>query len=308
MNGPLKKIPLIGAFLIMVGAAMGQEKDEPLLWVPRNLASGEVALPERVVRSDLVVSGRVVALEPKDVEAALAAELPHTVDFRIAVTKVHEVVHGQKEVKELRLGFLSPDQDRKLDKSGKTIPAISPSFFQPFRVGQDGLYFLKKHHQGDFYVSLSLFGGFYDSGDAVRFAKTLREVRRLKNVLDAPVEALKADNATNRFVAATMLIHRYRLSWSKERDLPEKAIDREESMLLLKTLAEGDWRDVNEAIATTKYPPHPYRVFLQLGVKKTDGYDPPTNGPDFRDTLRYAQGWIRDNREKYRIQRFASSK
>jgi hypothetical protein len=65
---------------------------------------------------------------------------------------------------------------------------------------------------------------------------------------------------------------------------------------------------VNEAITTTKYPPHPYRVFLQLGVKKTDGYDPPTNAPDFRDTLRYTQTWIQDNQDKYCIKRFASSK
>jgi hypothetical protein len=73
-------------------------------------------------------------------------------------------------------------------------------------------------------------------------------------------------------------------------------------------LAEADWSDVNEAISRSKYPKHPYRVFLQLGVTKADGYDPPKNAPDFRDTLRYTQNWLRDNQEKYRIQRFTSSK
>jgi hypothetical protein len=52
------------------------------------------------------------------------------------------------------------------------------------------------------------------------------------------------------------------------------------------------------------YPPHPYQVFLQLGVTKADGYDPPKNAPDFRETLGYTQRWLRDNQEKYRIQRF----
>ena len=34
----------------------------------------------------------------------------------------------------------------------------------------------------------------------------------------------------------------------------------------------------------------------------------PNHGFVLTDTLRYAQTWIHDNREKYRIQRFASSK
>ena len=42
--------------------------------------------------------------------------------------------------------------------------------------------------------------------------------------------------------------------------------------------------------------------FYSLGVTKADGYDPPTN--DNRDTLKYTQSWLRDNQEKYRIQRF----
>jgi hypothetical protein len=53
-----------------------KKKDQPILWTPRLLGAAEVALPDRVVQSDLVVSGRVVALEPKDVEAVLAAAPP----------------------------------------------------------------------------------------------------------------------------------------------------------------------------------------------------------------------------------------
>jgi hypothetical protein len=71
--------------------------------------------------------------------------------------------------------------------------------------------------------------------------------------------------------------------------------------LLLKILAEADWKDVEEDI----YPPHPYRVFLQLGVTRTDGYDPPKN-PAIREPLGYTERWLRDNQEKYRIQRFSA--
>jgi len=114
------------------------------------------------------------------------------------------------------------------------------------------------------------------------------------------------EQTLNRFLAATMLINRYRLNGAKVSKLPEKAIDAGESKLLLKSLAEADWQDVNEAISSSKYPTHPYRLFLQLGVTKTDGYDPPKNAPDFRDTLRYTQSWLRDNQEKYLIQRFSA--
>ena len=189
------------------------------------------------------------------------------------------------------------------------MAVISGHFVQRFAVGQDGLFFLRKHHQGDFYQGFVRFGGFVDSRDGASFTKNLEDVRRLNKVLEAPMEALKAENATNRFVAATMLIHRYRLSWLKERKLPEKAIDAEESKLLLKTLAEADWQDMNiEAITGSMYPGHPYRVFLELGVKKADGYDPPANPTEFRHTFPYTQRWIRDNQEKYRIQRFTDAK
>jgi hypothetical protein len=292
---------------MMAGNAFGQEKDKAALWPPRVLGAGAVPLPDRIVQSDIVVLGRVVALEPKDV-AAVFSESPYKLDYRIAVVKVKEVIHGQKELKELRLGFISPAQDRKVDKTGKAMPALWPLEFNPVKVGQEGMFFLRKHHQGNFYVNFVLFGGFLASSDTPEFTKNLKNARRLDNVLKLPLEALKAENKSNRYLAATMLVTRYRLSWLKDPKLPEKAIADDESKLILKTLAEADWSDLTEAIAPSKYPLHPYQVFLQLGVTKADGYDPPKNAPDVRDTLRYTQNWLRDNQEKYRIQCFTSSK
>ena len=293
---------------MIAGDAFGEGKDQPVLWTPRYLASGEVPLPDRIMRSDIVVLGRVSALEPKDVEAVLASESPFKLDYRIAVVKVQEVIHGQKDVKELRLGFVSPDQDRKMDKAGKAMPMLANIDFRAVTVGQEGIFFLRKHHQGNFFVQFVLFSGFLPSSDAPEFTKKLENARRLGKVLELPLEALKAENAANRYLAATMLISRYRLHGDKSSKLAEKAIDAEESKLLLKALTEASWQDVNEAISSSMYPAHPYRVFLQLGVTKTDGYDPPKNLPDFRDTLKYTQSWLQENQEKYRIQRFSSSK
>src|SRR5262249_23930638 len=282
--------------------AVEKEKDKAALWPPRVLASAEVPLPDRIVQSDIVVLGRVAALEPKDVEAVL----PYKLDYRIAVVKVQEVIHGQKDVKELRLGFTSFDQAQKVFKTGKAMPTLSHGEFMRVTVGQEGMFFLRKHQQGNFYVNFAFIGGFLASDDIPDFTKNLEKARRLDNVLRLPLEALKAENESNRFLAAAMLVSRYRLSWLKDRKLPEKAIDADESKLILKTLAEADWSDMTEAFAPSKYPSHPYQVFLQLGVTKADGYDPPKNAPDTRDTIRYTQNWLRDNQEKYRIQRFSA--
>ena len=294
--------------LLLASASGVPARDNAALWPPRVLGAGAVPLPDLIVQSDIVVVGRVVALAPKDVEAVFSSENPYNLDYRIAVLKVQEVIHGQKDVKELRLGFISPDQDRKVDKTGKAMATFSPLGFSPAKVGQEGMFFLRKHHQANFYVNFLVFRNFLQSSDTSEFTTNLEKARQLDKVLKLPMEALRAENESNRFLAATMLVTRYRLSWLKDRKLPEKAIDAEESKLILKTLAEADWSDVNEATSPSKYPWHPYWIFLQLGVTKADGYDPPIKAPDFRDTLRYTQNWLRDNQQKYRIQRFTSSK
>ena len=85
------KYALVAITLMMAGNAFGQEKGQAVLWTPRYLASGEIPMPDRIVRSDVVVFGRVVAVEPKDVEAIHSSESPYKLGYRIAVVKVHEV-------------------------------------------------------------------------------------------------------------------------------------------------------------------------------------------------------------------------
>ena len=291
--------------LIMAGQAAAQGNDEAPLWRPRPLFSGEVALPDRIVRSDIVVLGRVVAMEPKDVQAILSPARTYDLHYRIAVVKVDEVIHGKKEVKELRVGFVSPEQDRTVDKNGKPMLPLAPHDSRPLNVGQEGLFILRKHHQGGFFVNFMLSGGFVPR-DAPDFTKVLENVRKLAGILERPLEALKSGNATNRYLAAGMLINRHRLHGAKGITLPEQAIDAEESRLLLKTLAEAGWENVNEAISSSNYPTHPYQIFLQLGVAGKDGYQPPVNPADFREILGYARRWLQDNQENYRIRRFTA--
>src|SRR5713226_5011383 len=66
--------------------------------------------PERVAKADIVVVGRIVSLEDKDVTALPFAKAPKQVTYRIAVLKVAEGFKGAKEGQTLRLAFIpAPD-------------------------------------------------------------------------------------------------------------------------------------------------------------------------------------------------------
>src|SRR5262249_19008096 len=123
----------------------------------------------------------------------------------------------------------------------------------------------------------------------------------MAKILHDPVAALKAANASNRYLAVAMLIGKFRPPLFKGQPHKEETIDAAVSKLLLKALAEADWKYdanwLNEAI----YPAHPYDLFKQLGVTKADGYSPPTN--DSPDTVAATHKWLLDHQEKYTVKR-----
>jgi hypothetical protein len=162
------------------------------------------------------------------------------------------------------------------------------------------LFFLKKHHQEDFYVNFAFFNGFIPSGTP-EFAQDLEVARKLANILHDPAAALKVGNASNRYLAVAMLIRKFRPPVVKGQQQKEEPIDAGVSKLLLKALAEADWKYDWDRLSAQVYPAHPYHVFQQLGVTKADGYEPPTS--DERDTLAATQQWLRDNQEKYTVKR-----
>src|SRR5262249_7681187 len=79
--------------------------EDPPLWTPRSLGSGEMPLPERVALADLIVIGRIDAVEDKTVEVLPSAGSKDKVAYRTCVLKVEEVLRGDKAAKEFRIGF-----------------------------------------------------------------------------------------------------------------------------------------------------------------------------------------------------------
>jgi hypothetical protein len=281
------------AFCMVVfdaGGCMQQARaQETQLWKTRQLGAGETPLPERIAQADLVVVGRVTAIENEGFEAKPFPSSAAKTTYRVLGMKAEQILLGDKMAKKIRVGFIV-----------KATPTGAPPERLPIKVGQEGLFFLKKHHQEDFYVSFAFFDGFIPSGTP-EFAQNLEVARKLANILHDPVAALKVGNASNRYLAVAMLIRKFRPSVVKGQQQKEEPIDADVSKLLLKALAEADWKYDWDRISAQVYPAHPYHLFQQLGVTKADGYEPPTS--DLRDTLAATQKWLLDHQEKYRVER-----
>ena len=105
--------------------------------------SGEAAAgPRAIVNSEAVFVGRVLEIEPQDVDAKAFPAAKDTTKYRIAVVKVNEVIRGLKEEKTIRVGFIPLTAPKKII-GGRGNPQLE--------VGQEGLFMISKHSDGKFY-------------------------------------------------------------------------------------------------------------------------------------------------------------
>ncbi|MBI1831061.1 MAG: hypothetical protein HYR84_06390 [Planctomycetes bacterium] len=82
--------------------------------------------------------------------------------------------------------------------------------------------------------------------------------------------------------------------------MKQEAVDAEESKLILKALAEGDWK---QGVAFGNPIPSPFELFNNLSVTPKDGYNP-INLRTQADVFAAMQKWLDENQGKYRVQRF----
>ena len=272
------------------------EAQDPPLWTPRELGSGEMPLPACVALADLIVIGRIDAVEDKTVEVLPSPDSKDKVAYRTCVLKAEEVLVGDKAAKEFRIGFAT-----------KVVLGLGPGEWLSYQKGHEGVFFLQRHHAGDFFVNFSLSnglsrgepkgGGFETPG---KYDEQVRAVRKMVKMLEDPVTTLQGKNDADRYLGLTMLIEHYRSLGVKDPRSEEKPVDPKVSKLLLKDLAEADWSWKPGQL--DYYPPHPSQLFQQLGVTKKDDYDPPTD--DGRKTDAATKRWLVDHQETYSVKRF----
>ena len=247
------------------------------------IAAESLPLPNRVASADVIVLGKVTALEDKTVAAASYPGAKDKVDFTVAVVTVGEMLTAPKGAKTIRLAFVpTPPMVR-----------ISPAPLQP-AVGMEGCFFLTKLGEVDLLLAPGQLQ-FIDKNSPT-FEKDFALIQRCAKILEDPNAALKGKDAEDRFLAAGMLVAQYR---SRKSSNPKvESIDAEQSKLILQALAAADWTPSRNFLTLS-----PLMVLLRLPLTDKDGWMPPANREP-KEFAAYAQQWVKEHAESYRIQRF----
>ena len=239
--------------------------------------------PARIAKADAVIVGKVEALEPQDVKVGDAM-------YRIAIVRINQGVKGIKDEKTLRIGFVPPPNAN--DKG----PRIIRTGARPVQLaaGQEGLFILTRQGKENFYVIGGVIGYYINSENNKDFDKEVQVAKTAAKVMVDPQGSLKATDAEERLLAAAMMIEKHRtFQGPKSTQAP---IDAEESKQLMQVLADADWKTAGNF---SSLRPNPNQLFQRLGVTPKDGFVAAAGG----NYQTAAQAWVRDNAQKYRIQR-----
>jgi hypothetical protein len=252
-------------------------------------------IPQRVALADTIIVGKVTGFGDNLVTAA--GPFGGNADYQVAVVKVDDAIMGAKDAKEIKVGFVPPPQPTP----GRPIVIGGPRGFS-LKIDQEGCLFLTKHPTEDFYVGRQYFD-VIDKNDP-NFANQLDEAKRCAGLLADPAAGLKAKNADDRFLTAAMLIVRYRTP-PPGTPLPAKTepIDAGESKQILQALADADWAAPAGPVVGRRLDPQ--SAFFMLNLTAQDGWTPPQDGTQFAAE---AKKWVKENADKYRIQRYVAEK
>lgn len=261
-------------------------------------------IPQRVLQADTIVVGKVTTVAEKLVKAARFKGDMQMGEYRLFTVKIDSAVQGANGLTHIKVGCLLPLPVAPVAIDPSTGgPGIRPNF-RPFiqpppMLGKDqeALLFLRPHASEPFYT-LSAMGDVTDS-KAGNFKADVELAKKVAKLLAEPMTGLKAKDANDRYLAAALLVTKYRTPAgpSKEVDVPA-----EESKLILEGLAAGDW---NAQLARPGYDPFtPMNMFSML-QPQTAGWVQPQN---FQEVPAAMKKWLEANAGKFRIKRFVAAK
>jgi hypothetical protein len=243
-------------------------------------------IPARVAAADVVVVGKVTAIEDKTVSATQFPGADTKVDFQIAVVKIADPILNAKGLTHIKVGFFVP-------------PPVAPG--GPIRIGgrapvvklevdQEACLLLSKHHDADFYTIN--YDGLFDK----KAEKELEQIKKAAKLLADPKAGLESKDAKDRLITAGMLIARYRKFVPNGKEEP---IDASESKLILKILSDAEWPKAFNFQEISAQG-----AFNQLGLKPEDGWNP----QGVTDYAAASKAWLKDNADKYVIKKFVEGK
>ncbi len=259
-------------------------------------------LSQRVAIADVIVVGKVTGFGDKLV-SAVPPNGGAKVDYQVATVQVGDAVAGLKDAKEIKVAFIPPPPPDPPPPPGG--PFVIRKRYPQFTLAldQEACLFLVKHPTEDFYVGLNYYDVINKNNNA-DFDKSLDEVKHFAKLLADPTASLKSDNNDDRFLTAAMLVVRYRTA--RPGQTKTEAIDAGQSKQILQALADADWNPKPPAGGVfLGFQMTPQVAFFRLGLTPQDGWTQPKDAKEIPDA---AKRWLKDNVEKYRIQRFVADK
>jgi hypothetical protein len=231
---------------------------------------------QRAVAADVVVVGKVTAIEKDMVEAEPFPNAPNKVSYRVAVVKIETNLAGAANITHVKIGFIPPARPNPniqppVGQPGRAIrPIRGPLPAIELKEGEEKLFFLSKHPAGDFYIMPGLSPAIEVKGEQGK--KELEAVKRVTSVIADPMKGLKSDKADVRAETAAIMIMKYRAYPEAAREVEQVAINAEESRLILKALAEAEWTQKVQPVPATVSA---QQAFSQLGLTDKDGWKQP---------------------------------
>jgi hypothetical protein len=253
---------------------------------------------QKLARADAVVVGKVGSVEKATVAAAPFPESADKVDYKVAVIKIETGLAGAAGVTHVKVGFLPPPVDPAAPVRGGVRPVA-------LAEGDEGVYFLTKHHTGAFYtISPAMAPALTAAAD---YKDQLALLKKGAAVLAEPAKALEAGKAEDRTFAAVVLVTKYRTYPESGGEVETVKVAADESRAALKALAEADWAP-NPA---DRNAPNPFQAFGQIGLTDKDGWRQPVvkPGEDFVAKSREAFAeWVAGAGKDYRINKIVPKK
>ncbi len=263
------------AFLIVLGAFAAAALTAP---TSSALRIAMKAPAQRALSAEVVVVGKVTAIEKDTVEALPFPKSPQKLQYKLAVVQVETRLAGADNLTHLKVGFIPPPPRQPEPAVQPGRPGLVrpigrvPSLVPELREGQLFLFFLAKHPDGNFYMMPPMSPPIALKGENGK--EEIEQIKKVLAVIADPAKALKAEKAQDRYVAAATIIMKYR-SYPEVPgvEIDEQPIAADESKLILQALAEGDWTKFD------RDAPNGMQAFNSLGLTPQDGFTRPRPVP-----------------------------
>jgi len=282
-----------------------------LLLVPLIPAQAMMIAPQplagRVAMADSIVIGKVIGFEQKSVSAGRFPGDKDKTEYTVAIVKIEDVfgnLANVKRVENVRVGYIPPPPLVVPGPGGQPGgPIVRPIRRLPtFQLvkDQEVCLLLNPHHEGNFYTAPAIGGAIIKNKDNPQaFNTEVDEVKRCVKLLANPKAGLESKDANERLLTVGLLLTRYRAQPAYVQNPKLVDIDAKQSKAILLTLAEADWAKVTPGM----FQMNPQNLFFRLGLTAKDGWTQPK---DFKQVPEAAKQWLKDNADKYRIQRFVA--